>query len=206
MATGCQLYLSVKANFAGAPSLVEAALSAGDAPSLLLLGQAGPERLAALRDVAHRQNAAVLTEDDYALAKRERFDGVHLRQDGPPVADARAALGADAIVGADCGLSRHDAMTLVEAGADYISFGYDQSGENFEDLVEMVAWWSGLFEVPCVAYLPGTASVEDWRRLVAAGADFILPGPEIWDEAEAAPDLVRRLAGLCRLGGTEAAS
>ena len=38
-------------------------------------------------------------------------------------ASARSILGPGGIVGVDPGISRHDAMTLAEAGADYIAFG-----------------------------------------------------------------------------------
>ncbi len=37
--------------------------------------------------------------------------------------DVRKALGADRIVGAFAGASRHKGMTLAEAGADYVAFG-----------------------------------------------------------------------------------
>jgi thiamine-phosphate pyrophosphorylase len=190
---GCQLYLSVPASFSGAASLVEAALAAAGAPSLLITGKAEPARLRALRDAAHRQNAAALIENDYALAKAEGFDGVHLHDGGQP---AREALGQDAIIGADCSLSRHAAMTLAEAGADYIAFGRDGEG-GLDGLADMIAWWSGLFEIPCVAHLSANAAGDDWDKLVAAGADFILVGPKLWDEPAAVHERIRLFAGYC---------
>lgn len=205
MAPGCQLYLSVPAGFSGALSLVEAALSTGRAPSLLITGNAEPASLRALRDAAHRQNAAVLIENDYGMAKTEGFDGVHLREDGPPLGEARAALGPDAVIGADCSLSRHAAMTLAEAGADYIAFGRNPEG-GLDSLADMIDWWSGLFEIACVAHLPANAAGDDWRKLVAAGADFILAGPELWDEPGAVHDRVRLLAGYCDAGAAQTIS
>jgi thiamine-phosphate pyrophosphorylase len=199
---GCQLYLSIQADFSGAASLVEEALAAARAPSLLITGKAEPARLRALRDAAHRQNAAALIENDYALAKAEGFDGVHLPEGGQP---ARDALSPDAIIGADCSLSRHAAMTLAEAGADYIAFGRDGEG-GLDGLAAMIDWWSGMFEIPCVAHLSANASGDDWSQLVAAGADFILVGPELWDEPAAVHDRIRQLAGYCDAGAARAIS
>lgn len=202
---GCQLYLSVRGDFSGAASQVEAALLAARAPSLLITGKAEPARLRALRDVAHRQNVAVLIENDYALAKAEGFDGVHLRDASAQLREAREALGHDGVIGADCGLSRHEAMTLVEGGADYIAFGRDGEG-GLDGIASMIEWWSGLFEIPCVAHLPANAAEDEWSRFVAAGTDFILAGPELWDEPGAVHDRVSLLAGYCDAGAARAIS
>jgi thiamine-phosphate pyrophosphorylase len=50
------------------------------------------------------------------------LDGVHLTDAARSVRATRKALGADAMVGAACGTSRHDGMAAGEAGADYIAF------------------------------------------------------------------------------------
>jgi thiamine-phosphate pyrophosphorylase len=196
MAAHCQLYLSVPAALSGSAGLIEAALAATGASSLLVSGEAEPARLRAVAEAAHRQNAVVLIENDYALAKAEGLDGVHLRNDGPTLKDARGALGPDRIVGVDCRLSRHEAMMRGEVGADYVAFGRngDEGGHGLEGLAEMIAWWSELFEIPSVAYLPANATEADWRKLVEAGADFIVPGPEIWKDAGKAQALAERMA------------
>jgi thiamine-phosphate pyrophosphorylase len=207
MASGSQLYLSVPAGFSGAPSIIEEALLAARAPSLLITGKAELPHLRMLRDAAHRQNAAVLIENDYAVAKAEDLDGVHLRVDGSQVREAREVLGPDRIVGADCTLSRHAALTLAEAGADYIAFGRDESGEvGLDALVEMIGWWSDLLEIPCVAHLPANATGDEWRKVVAAGADFVIPGAGLWDEPGAVRDNIRLLARLCEGGAAPAIS
>ena len=75
------------------------------------------------RDIAHARDVAVVIEDHVALALRHGLDGVHLTGGARPVRHARKELGADAIVGAFCGGSRHEGMNAGEAGADYVSFG-----------------------------------------------------------------------------------
>jgi thiamine-phosphate pyrophosphorylase len=196
MAAGCQLYLSIPAAFSGEASLVEKALAAARAPSLLVLGEGTPERLAAMIGAAHRQNATVLTDNAAAMANVQGFDGLHLPADVPAIKAARDRLGPDRIVGADCLPSRHEAMTLAEAGADYIAFGRGEDGKAIEDLAEMIGWWGELIELPCAAWLAADAPEAAWRML-AAGADFVIPGPEIWDEPQAVCGKIERLAGLC---------
>ena len=69
---------------------------------------------------------AALIADDAQLARTLRADGVHLgitKEPAGAYAEARSILGPRGIVGVDPGISRHDAMTLAEDGADYLAFG-----------------------------------------------------------------------------------
>jgi thiamine-phosphate pyrophosphorylase len=101
---------------------------------------------------------------------------------------------------AGCGrlASRHDAMVVAEAGADYVMFGEpDATGHRpaFDAVAERVAWWAELFEVPCVGF---AASLDELEPLVAAGADFIALGDCIFADARggatALAEAARRLA------------
>jgi thiamine-phosphate pyrophosphorylase len=89
--------------------------------------------------------------------------------------DAREILGTRYIVGVDVGRSRHDAMSLAEDGADYIGFGIPAHVEDrqtaAERRLELIGWWSEIFEVPCVAF--DVDSAEAATALAAAGADFV---------------------------------
>ncbi len=121
---------------------------------------------------------AVLIADDVTAARKLGADGVHLTwRSGilAAVKEARAGLGPDAIVGADVGRSRHDAMEIGEAGADYVAFGMpvpvgDREAAR-ESRLELVAWWSEIFEVPVVAF--DVESAEEAAELARAGTDFI---------------------------------
>ena len=55
---------------------------------------------------------------------------MHLTQGARGVRHARKELGADAIVGAFCGASRHEGMNAGEAGADYVSFAPPRSARE----------------------------------------------------------------------------
>lgn len=199
MASRCRLYLAMPAGFSGEASLVAAALAAAGAPSLLVVGEGDPGRLADIVAAAHRQNATVLTDNPATFSGVAGFDGLHVGSGGGQVKAAREAVGPQGIVGVDCGLSRHEAMTQGEAGVDYIAFGRggEASGEALEDLAEMMDWWSALIEIPCVAHLPAGADETAWRRIVAAGVDFIIPGMEIWDEPKAVCERLQRIAFYC---------
>jgi thiamine-phosphate pyrophosphorylase len=104
---------------------------------------------------------------------------------------------------AGCGglKSRHDAMLAGEAGADYVMFGEpdaERRRPSFAAILERIAWWTELFEVPCVGY---AANADEVAPLAAAGADFVALGEWIFAQskghrglAAAINDAARRLA------------
>ena len=127
--TATQLYAVIEAGEAALDRLA-AALSAAEIASLLIAPPPGGTLDAAaarpLVEAAQRQGVAALIADDARLARTLRADGVHLGIAKDPAgayAEARSILGQGGIVGVDPGISRHDAMTLAEDGADYIAFG-----------------------------------------------------------------------------------
>ncbi len=151
---------------------IAALLIAADGSSLDA-GRAKP-----LVDLAQARGIAALIEADAALARTLRADGVHLPWSKDIVArygEAREILGGRFIVGADAGRLRDDAMTLGEAGADYVGFGIPAHVEDRQSArarqLELVAWWAEIFEPPCVAFDVDT--VEDGARLARRGADFV---------------------------------
>ncbi|TNE31509.1 MAG: thiamine phosphate synthase, partial [Alphaproteobacteria bacterium] len=110
---------------------------------------------APLQEICAAHDVAFIVNDNVALAKRIKADGVHLgQQDGDP-RQAREELGRDAQIGVTCHASRHLAMEAGEAGADYVAFGAffpsttKQSDHRPEP--DLLTWWSTLFEIPCVA-------------------------------------------------------
>jgi len=121
---------------------------------------------------------AAMIADDASLARTLRADGVHLTWRKSIVeayGEAREIVGTRAMVGVDVGRSRHDAMTLGEAGADYIGFGIPQTVDDRDTAssrrLELIAWWSEIFEIPCVAF--NVDNPHDAGELARAGADFI---------------------------------
>jgi len=142
----------------------------------------------AVREVTAARDVALVIAEHVGLAERLGLDGVHLAG-ARGVRAARAALGADAIVGAQCGASRHDGMNAGEAGADYVAFG-PVSGADLGDGTlaprELFAWWSEMIELPVVA--EGRLDEETVRSLRDV-TDFFAFGEEIWGAEDPAARL-----------------
>jgi thiamine-phosphate pyrophosphorylase len=177
----CRIYLVVEA----APPAIEhlkAASEAADVACCLIVPAADtPDAVTSARPIvaaAQRAGIAALIAEDADLARTLSADGVHL---GPSAqllqaySAARQALGRDAIIGADVGVSRHNAMSLAEAGADYIAFGaparLKDRARARERRDALVAWWAEIFEVACVAL--DVEAPPEAERLARAGANFV---------------------------------
>jgi hypothetical protein len=64
-----------------------------------------------------------LINDDVTLARAVEADGVHLGKTDGSVADARAVLGPDAIIGVSCYNDIRLAEQAARDGASYVAFG-----------------------------------------------------------------------------------
>ncbi|MCJ2181640.1 thiamine phosphate synthase [Novosphingobium sp. 1949] len=190
-----QLYLISPLEVGGDfPQRLERALSAGDVAAFQFrvkdIDQHEAARLAQpLQAICAAHEVAFIVNDSISLAKRIGADGVHLGQDDGSVEEARQALGPDAQIGVTCHDSRHLAMEAGEAGADYVAFGAFFPTKTKETKhtagPDLLTWWQGIFEIPCVAI--GGITPENCGDLVKAGADFIAVSGAVWsgDEAEA---------------------
>ncbi|MEM7170665.1 MAG: thiamine phosphate synthase [Pseudomonadota bacterium] len=183
----------------GFAEAITASLRAGDVACLLLHGTDGAAAQR-LRDNAHAQEVAALWFGK--LADSAGFDGLHLEVSADDAARqikaARQALGADAIVGAGCGFSKHAGMVAGEAGADYVAFGTLENPPTQAHL-ELISWWREAMEIPSIGL--GAASEDDCVAWAQAGADFIAVGPAFWQEGADAAEIVTRINTL--IGGCE---
>ncbi|RFU14081.1 thiamine phosphate synthase [Rhodobacteraceae bacterium W635] len=150
----------------------------------------------ALREIAHARDVPLVIERHIGLVERLGLDGVHLTDGARSVRKARKDLGTEAILGAYCGASRHDAMTAGEIGADYVSFGPvgdSPLGDGTRAEAELFAWWSQMIELPVVA--EGAISTEIVERL-APVTDFFAIGAEVWGADDPAAALAALTAPL----------
>lgn len=146
----------------------------------------------ACRMVAHARDVAIVIDNHVMMVERLGLDGVHLTDGARQVRKIREALGADAIVGAFCGVTRHDGMNAAEAGADYVAFGpagVTALGNGDQVDFDLIEWWSQVIEVPVIT--EGALTLE----LIAKYApitDFFGIGEEIW-QAESPLEALRSL-------------
>lgn len=162
-----RLILAVPAGTAAAR--LNAALGGGDVAAVIL---AGGER--ALVEAAQDAGSAALLARTFAAGDRlpwplahgadglhaagafaERHRAVDTRPEGVTIGAAAA--------------TRHEAMSLGEAGADYLHFG--RLDRVDEEAFELAAWWQALFEVPAV--LAGPADAASVAKMIATRAEFI---------------------------------
>lgn len=187
-----RLYLTTPARLEPEPfaALAGRALATGRVACFRLdLGPAPEEAwraaAAALVPVAHAADVALVIAEHHRLVCPLGLDGVHLAASRTPVREARKALGPEKIVGAFAGASRHKAMTLAEAGADYVSLGpvgdVGALGDGARAGDELFEWWAEMIETPVVAeggVAPADAArLKDW-------ADFVVPDAGVWEDAE----------------------
>ncbi|MAC10975.1 MAG: thiamine phosphate synthase [Sphingorhabdus sp.] len=186
--TACQLYLISPPDVGGDfPDRLAAALDGGPVAAFQLrVKDKASHELAALAqpllDLCRARDVAFIVNDDIAMAKRLKADGVHLGQtDGDP-REARAELGADAQIGVTCHNSRHLAMEAGEKGADYVAFGafFESATKEASHRAEpeVLRWWSAIMEIPCVAI--GGITAQNAAPLIEAGADFLAVSGAVW--------------------------
>lgn len=195
----CRLFLLVPdtAEPQRAAACLAAAFQAGDIDAVLITPRHNDEGTAeimnALKPLARDSGVPAMVAANPELARRLGADGVEVA-DLAAYGAARKLLGASAFVGADAGDSRHAAMELGEAGADYVGFHNDSAGGR-----ELIAWWAELFEIPCVALDPvEPAAAGELARL---GADFVRPAQSMWASPAAAKQVIgATLAAVAEAG------
>ena len=185
----CRLYLQFPARTS--PSIeaqLAPAVAGADAACVLICPDESPideSHAGRLVDLVQGRGLACLIDNDIELAERLGADGAHIEADPAAYTEARKRLGESANIGIGCGLSRHDAMLLAEMGADYVAFGPEAESDidAIDQCAELIAWWAGIFVVPCIAW--NVDSAAEAARLAALGADFIAPSLKIWRDDEA---------------------
>ena len=197
----CHLYLISPLDVTGGfPDRLARALDAGPVSAFQFRVKGLDEHAAAvlaepLQRICAARDVTFIVNDSISLAKRIGADGVHLGQSDGTVPDARERLGREVQIGVTCHASRHLAMDAGEAGADYVAFGAffpteTKQVEHFAE-PEILTWWQGLFELPCVAI--GGITPDNARVLVQAGADFLAVSGAVWNGNEGAA-----VAALCK--------
>lgn len=154
-------------------------------------------RARALAALCRAHDALFIVNDDVELAARSGAHGVHLGRDDAPLAQARSALGAQALIGASCYADLARAEQALRAGADYLAFG-----SFFSSAVKPGAVRAPLqvlrearlrFALPLVAI--GGITPDNAAPLIEAGADAVAVVTALFE----APDTLAAARSFSRL-------
>ena len=197
----CRLYLITPPrldDLAGFGRSLAHALDAGDVACLQIRLKDQPQAVVAaavdaLMPIAQARDAAVILNDDPALAARLGCDGVHIGQDDAPLAEARRLMGRERIVGVTCHDSLHLAMEAAEGGADYVAFGAffptQTKAAKARAELDLLRGWQADMLTPCVAI--GGITVDNAAAVIAAGADFLAVAGGVWNYKDGPEAAVR---------------
>lgn len=172
---------------------VEAALSGGlYALQYRDKSSSGSERLHTskiLKNLCDRYQTALIINDDWALAK-ELGVGVHLGRGDGSISEARAHLGAQALIGATCHNQLEFAEEALAQGASYIAFGtfFNSQTKPLAQTADLeILQKAKKFSCPVVAI--GGITLDNAPTLIHAGANVLAVVRDLWQ----APDIRQRV-------------
>ncbi len=191
--------------------VLSAALAAGPVAAVIARFEASDERTLVnrIKELAPRVQAggaALMVEAPVEAVTRGGADGAHLVYQADALAEAVARLAPQRMVGVAGLKSKDDAMAAGEAGADYVMFGEPAVSRHaekngvvppFHAVVERVAWWAEVFQVPVVGFAPDIPSVA---ALAGVHADFVALGSPVWEHPSGVAAAVTEALGLIRSG------
>ncbi len=128
----------------------------------------------ALLPLCRATGVPLIVNDDWQLAADTGADGAHLGRDDGALGDARAALGAGAILGASCYADIARAQAAVTAGASYVAFGaFFPSPTKPGAPLAPKALLREATRPPVPRVAIGGITPDNARQLAAAGADLV---------------------------------
>ena len=128
-----------------------------------------------LASLCRKHGALFIINDDVELAKQAQAAGVHLGREDASLAQARAQLGSQAIIGVSCYNELACAVQAQNEGADYVAFGSFFPSRTKPQAVraglELLCEAKQKLHIPVVAI--GGITPENGAHLLAAGADAL---------------------------------
>lgn len=155
------------------------------------------EQAAALLVLCRNYGRPFIVNDFVELCMELDADGIHVGGTDAPIAQVRAAVGPDKIVGASCYGSLQLARDAQQAGASYVAFGgfYPSRVKKYEVSTSPEIITQARTEVPVPNVVIGGMTPENAAPLVAHGADMVAAISSVYmvDDPEAA---TRRFVNL----------
>lgn len=155
------------------------------------------EQAAALQALCRNYGRPFIVNDFVDLCLELDADGVHVGGTDAAVAQVRAAVGPDKIVGASCYGSMDLARDAWRAGASYVAFGgfYPSRVKKYEVTTAPIIVAQAKDEIALPNVVIGGMTHENAAPLVAHGADMVAAISSVYmaEDPEAA---ARRFAAL----------
>jgi thiamine-phosphate pyrophosphorylase len=151
----------------------------------------------AILAVTQRYGALLIVNDHPAVAQEIGADGVHVGRDDPPVAETRALLGPQAIIGASCYGDVERAVAAEQAGADYVAFGtpFPSPTKPKRTDISLDIFQAAKRRVRVPVFAIGGIILANARQVIDAGADGIAVVSGVFG----APDVETAARALARL-------
>ena len=180
-----RLYAAVEATLSGGCHLLQYRDKLSPMPQKL-------SRARQLRLLTKQYGAKLIINDDLALCCQIDADGLHCGRDDGPLAQARAILGPDKILGASCYTDLSLAEAALRAGADYVAFGAVYPSPTKPDAPRAAV---DLFKQAKINFSATTCAIggialDNAKPLIAAGADLLAVITDLFG----APDIAARAA------------
>ena len=129
----------------------------------------------ALLPLCRQYHVPLIINDSVKLCLALDADGVHLGADDGNLAEVRAALGADKILGASC-YNRFDlALHAQQAGADYVAFGacFASSTKPNAPVADLALFSQARVQLNVPSVAIGGITTENANQVIQAGANAI---------------------------------
>ncbi len=127
-----------------------------------------------LQSLCNKYHATCIINDDIALAKTIRADGVHLGKDDVSISHARKILGENCIIGISCYNNLDLALEAEKNHADYVAFGAMFSSPTKPEAStaspELIATAKKQLQIPVCAI--GGISEKNIKQIIEQGADM----------------------------------
>ena len=128
-----------------------------------------------LRELTRDADALLIVNDDIELTRAVHADGVHLGRDDTSLADARASLGPETIIGVSCYADLDRALRAAAAGADYVAFGafYPSATKPEASAAPLALLGEARARLHTPVCAIGGITPANAAAVIAAGADMI---------------------------------
>lgn len=184
-------------------AVTEQALGAGVALLQYRHKEAAPalrrEQGAALLALCRRHGVPLVINDHVDLCLALDADGVHVGGTDAALAQVRAAVGADKIVGASCYGDLARALAAQQAGASYVAFGgfYPSRVKQYEVSTQPAILTRAREAIRVPSVVIGGMTPDNAAPLVALGADMVAAISSVYlaDEPAVAVARFRALYG-----------